>query len=297
MPFLYSLLLSVKDLGTSQIKKLSVINGLIWFFIWLIIGFLTWKKMIIFTSNLLNFFPFSFIQLSSAQVIFTLLWIQAIFITIGILFAFFNEFIEKQLEKTHFHYLSISIGILIIIFWSYIFLANKTTIENYLIHILKILPFQTVQEIMSVFLGLLFFYLLFCASISLNFIFLIIPKLKQFTDKYPQIKINKISYIKLISISIRDLFIYIIGAIILYPFMIIPWFNIITLTFLWAYMIKDSYTHIIESLFNIKFTKKEKWSLSIISIIFNFLPIINIFAPAFGILNFYHYGIEKKLNS
>lgn len=298
MEFLYSIYLSFKNIGNDEIKKLSIINGIFWIIIWLIISFFCWNKMLYFTSLLLTIFPFSFIQLSGAQIIFTLLWIQSIFITIGILFTLFNEIIEKKLEKTHFHYLSITIGFIIILFWSYIFFSNETSIENYILHIIKILPFQTVQELISSLLAILFFYLLYCATMSMSFILFAIPKLKKITTaEYPEITLNKISYVKLFWIFFRDLIIYIFLAIILYPFMIIPWINILTLAFLWTYVIKDSYSHIIQSLFNVNITKKEKWILSFISIFLDFLPIINIFAPAFGILLFYHYSLEKKFNN
>ena len=297
MTFIYSILLSIKDLGKSEIKKLSIINGSFWLIVWLIVGFLTWDLMISFTSKLLNLFPFTFIQLSGTQILFTILYLQSIFVTIGILFSIFNEIIEKELEKTHFKYLGITIGAIIVGFWSYIFFSHKNSIEDYLFHILKILPFQTIEEIMSILLAILFFYLLFCVSISISFIYLFIPKLKELAkEEYPDIEIKEFDK-KLHLIVIRDLVIYIILAIILYPFMLIPWINILTLLFIWTYMIKDSYYHTVKILFDINLEKKEIYLLSLISTILNFLPIINIFAPAFGILNFFHYGIEKKLDS
>ena len=298
MAFLYSIFLSFKNISNSKIKKLSIINGFVWLIIWLIIALFLWHKMISFTSFLLALFPFSFIQLSGAQIIFTILWIQAIFVTIGVIFALFNETIEKKLEKTHFHYLSITIGSIIILFWSFIFFDNKDVIENYILHIIKILPFQTVQELISAFLAVLYFYLLFCVTMSVSFILFFIPKLKQIAkEDYPQISLNKVSYSKLFLIIVRDFTLYIIFAVLLYPFMLIPWLNILTLAFLWALMNKEAYSHIITSLFNIQINKKEKWILSIFSTILNFLPIINIFSPAFTLLVFYHYSLEKKLDN
>jgi len=45
MRFIYSIILSIKDLSHSEIKKLSIINGGVWFLIWLIPN-LTRKKYI-----------------------------------------------------------------------------------------------------------------------------------------------------------------------------------------------------------------------------------------------------------
>jgi len=66
---------------------------------------------------------------------------------------------------------------------------------------------------------------------------------------------------------------------------------------LWTYMIKNSYYTSLKKLFDINLEKKEIWILAFISTFLNFLPIINIFAPTFGLLMFYHYGLEKKLEN
>ena len=296
MLFLYSLMLSIKDLFKYNIKRYALINGLIWLIVWLIIAFISWNKMYYFTSHMIALFPFSFIKLSGSYIIYTILWIQMIFITIGIVYVFLNDLIEVKLSKNSFKYISIITAFVSIIFWSIIFIIKKDFIINYIAHILKILPFQTVEELLSVFLAIIFFYLLYNVTISMTFIFIFIPKLINIAkQEYPEIPINKMKYNKLIFLVIRDFFIYLILAILLYPFMLIPFLNIFILMFLWAYMIKDSYYHTVNSLFNIELSKKEKWILSIMSTFLNFLPIINIFAPLLGILQFFHYGMEKKL--
>ena len=296
MLFIYSLILTIQDIFKYSIKKYALYNGLFWIFFWLIIGYIFWNKMYYFTFHIISFFPFSFIQISGAYIIYTLLWIQFIFMTIGIFYVFLNDLIEAELKKEDFKYITIFTALVSIIFWSIIFLGKKEFIISYISHILKILPFQTVQELLSIFLAILFFYLLYCVSISISFLFIFIPKLIEIgIQEYPQISYNKISYKKLFFIAFRDLIIYIILAVLLYPFMLIPFINIFILMFLWAYMVKDSYYTTMNMLFKIELSKKEKWILAIMSTFLNFLPIINIFAPLFGILEFFHYGMEKKL--
>ena len=296
MLFLYSIILTIQDLFKYNIKRYALLNGLFWLFFWLIIGFLFWKKMYYFTSHIISFFPFTFIKLSGSYIIYTLLWIQFIFMTIGIFYVFLNDLIERELSKEKFKYFTVITALLSILFWSIIFIAKKDFLISYINHILKILPFQTVEELLSIFLAILFFYLLYCVSLSISFLFIFIPKLIDIAkEEYPEIPYNEISHKKLFFISFRDLIIYILLAILLYPFMLIPFINIFILMFLWAYMVKDSYYHTLNMLFDINLTKKEKWILAIMSTFLNFLPVINIFAPLFGILQFFHYGMEKKL--
>jgi len=296
MLFLYSLFLTINDLFKYSIKKYALLNGLAWIIFWIIIATIYWNKMYLFTSYIISFFPFAFIKISGAYLIYTLLWIQFIFISIGIFYVFLNDLIEFELSKTKLKYITIITAIIIITFWSFIFIIKKDLIISYIAHILKILPFQTVEELLAIFLAILFFYLLYCVSLSMSFVFIFIPQLINIaTQEYPEIPYNNISYINLSFIVLRDFIIYILLALLLYPFMLVPFINIIILMFLWAYMVKDSYYKTLYMLFNIELSKKEKWLLAIMSTFLNFLPIINIFAPLFGILQFFHYGMEKKL--
>ncbi len=296
MLFLYSLILTIQDILKYNIKKYALYNSLFWLFLWLLIGFLYWNNMYQFTSYIISIFPFVFIKTSGSYIIYTLLWIQSIFTTIGIFYVFLNDLIESELSKDKFKYVTVFTALFSILFWSVIFIAKKDFLISYINHILKILPFQTIEELLSIFLAVLFFYLLYCVSLSISFLFIFIPKLIDIAKvEYPEIPYNEISYKELFFISFRDLVIYIILAVLLYPFMLIPFINVFILMFLWAYMVKDSYYHTLNMIFDISLTKKEKWILAIMSTFLNFLPIVNIFAPLFGILQFFHYGMEKKL--
>jgi len=296
MELFYSITESFRDLGRWDIKKLSLINGIIWLFIWIGLGFVFWNPMVSFTTHLLNLMPFSFIKFSGAFIIYMILWIQAIFITIGVIFSLFNELVAKQLEKTHFHYLAISAGAIIILFWSFVFWYYDDEALSYIKNFLRILPFSTIEELMSMFVAVLIFYMLYSASISFTFLFFMIEKLDDLaSEEYPEIRTNEMNISKIIWIVIKDFILFLIGVIILLPFMLVPFLNIILLLGLWAFMIKESYYNFVVMMFGeVEIKKSEKWLLAITSVILNFLPIINIFAPALGVLNFYHYILEKK---
>ncbi len=296
MNFLYSIILAIQDLSKNEIQKKSIINGSIWLGLWLLIMFFTWAHMTSFTQKLLLWVPFTFIKYSGTYFIFTLLWIQAILITLGIIFYIFNRFIEKYLEKTHSHYFILITGTVIVLFYTFLFFYYKDSFLLYISHFIKILPFQSIKELISIFLAILFYYMLFSVSISLIFPFIFNDTLKNLAyEEYPDIKITNIKKSKILYLSLRDLFIFIIISLICYPLLIIPWLNIITMLFLWTYVIKDTYYHTVKNLFNLDdLNKKEQYLLAFFSAVLNFIPLINIYAPAFGLLVFYHYMIEKK---
>jgi len=296
MELFYSITESFRDLGRWDIKRLSLINGIIWLFVWIGLGFIFWNPMVNFTTHLLNLMPFSFIKVSGAFIVYAILWIQAIFITIGVIFSLFNELVAKQLEKTHFHYLAISAGAIIILFWSFVFWYYDDVALSYIKNFLRILPFSTIEELMSMFVAILIFYMLYSASISFTFLFFMIEKLDDLaSEEYPEIRTNEMNISKIIWIVIKDFILFLIGVIILLPFMLVPFLNIVLLLGLWAFMIKESYYNFVVMMFGeVEIKKSEKWFLAVTSVILNFLPIINIFAPALGVLNFYHYILERK---
>jgi uncharacterized protein involved in cysteine biosynthesis len=95
----------------------------------------------------------------------------------------------------------------------------------------------------------------------------------------------------------RDFLMFLTGMIILYPLMFVPFINIFIIVFLWAVLIKESLLQSVFMLFEKeKIDKKKIWAFCIISVIFNFIPVLNFYAPAFGILSIFHYVMEKKEN-
>ena len=296
MNFLYSILLSIQDLSKNEIQRKSIINGAFWTVFWAIVTFFTWNNMIAFSQKLLLWFPFTFIKYSGAYLIFTILWIQSILVTLGIIFYIFNKFIEKYLQKTHSHYFTLIMGSVIVLFYTFLFFYYKDSFLLYISHFIKILPFQSLQELIAIFLAILFYYMLFSVSVSLTFTFIGANILKNLSfEEYPDISVTKIKKSEILYYSLRDLSIFIIISLICYPLLLVPWINIITMLFLWTYVIKDSYYHTVKNLFNLDdLSKKEKYLLSFFSAILNFIPLINIYSPAFGLLVFYHYMIEKR---
>ena len=287
MNFIYSLTLAFEHL--KRFKYLALINGIIWAFIWLIIAFLSWHTMITFTSKLLNFLPFSFIKNSGAFIIYSLLWLQAILVTIGVIFSLFNEFIKKKYSLT------LSIAGIVILFWTIIFISFEGKMITYIRHLLLILPFNTIEELMSALLAVLFYYMLFVATLTFSAFIFSLEKLKEIAKEEYNLEIKDLYISKLIKIIIRDFIKFIVLSIIFYPILLIPFINFVAILFLFSYMIKDSLYHII-SIFDKNIDIKEIWIIAILSTFLDFLPILNIFAPIMGLLHLFYYSMEKDEN-
>ncbi|GAB6074480.1 hypothetical protein [Nautilia lithotrophica] len=290
MEFLYSIIESFKDLTRKNISKLSIINGVFWAVVWFGIGILGWQYMVNFTNFMINLLPFKFVQNAGAEFIFMILWLQAVLISIGIFFTLFNNFLSKKI-------FTISIAFIFALFWVIVFFYYKNEILAYLQKLIKIFPFETIEEAVSVVLAIFIFYSFYIVSMYLGFL-LFSEKylLALIEEEYPYIEISsRFSKIRLFFILMRDFMIFLIALVVLYPLLFIPFLNIFIIIALWSYIIKNA---LFESVFSIvgkiEIDKKLLWGFSVVSVFLNFIPLVNMFAPALGVLSIYHYIMEKK---
>jgi hypothetical protein len=288
MEFLYSLNLSFQDL--LKFKKLSIINGIVWAIIWSGLSIILFSPLQTITISLINFLPFKFVQHAGADFILMIIWLQSVLITIGIFFSLFNQVLSNKV-------IPIIVALLSAIFWFVLFFTYQDAILTYLEKLLKIFPFETIEEAVSYVLVIFILYSFYIVSTYLSFLFLSVGKLEELQkEQYSSIKVDKnFSIFKLFYTIIRDLFVFIFALIVVYPLLFIPFFNIIVIIALWSFLIKESLLQTIFMIFGkTDVNKKDIWIFAVVSVVFNFVPLINLFAPAFGVLSIYHYVLEKK---
>ena len=290
MEFLYSVYEAFENLKNREIIKLSVIVGIFVSVIWFILAFLFWNDVITFTQFLINLLPFKFIASAGAEFIFLIAWLQMVLVSIGVVFSIFNQFL---LNKKNL----IIIVLFFAIFWGVLFIGYHSTIIYELQQLIKIFPFNTIQSALSFVLSIFIFYSFFVISVYLGFLlFSENVLIKIIENDYPELSLNSnFSKFKLLNIFIKDFLFFLIGLFIFYPLLFVPVVNLIFIMFLWSYVIKNSIYETITLILGKKeISKTTLWLFALISSIFNFIPLINIFAPAVGVLSIYHYVIEKE---
>lgn len=290
MEFIYALSEAFRDLKNIKIQKLSIILGSVLAAIWIIIAIWFWKDGLRITNFLISLVPFKFLQNAGSQFIIMIVWIQLILATLGIVYSLFGRFLKNI-------FASITAVSLIAVFWSFIFLTYHSEISGYIKNLLRIFPFQSIEEVVSNLLLGFIFYSFYIASFYFSFVVFsskILEELKE--DEYPEVETKKeFNIAKIVFINLRDFVIFLVGMIILYPLMFIPFVNILIIVFLWAILIKESLLQTVFMLFGKEEVDKKKiLAFCIISVIFNFIPVLNFYAPAFGILSIFHYVMEKK---
>jgi hypothetical protein len=285
MELLYSLTLAFQDLKRKEVQKLSIINGIIFSVLWLGISFLAWGYVKDLTVTIINLLPFKFIQNAGAYFILIILWIQTVLISIGIVFSVFNSLISKKL-------LPLIISFLIAFFWLFIFFANEGTIISYLEKLLRIFPFETIEDAVATILAVFILYSFYIATLYHGFLALSAKTIEKITkEEYPDITINRLNIFKLMYIIVRDLILFFVAFLIFYPLLFIPFINLLIIIFLWAFLIKESLSETIKMLTGKEV--KKLWLFSFLSVIFNFIPLVNFYAPAFGEFLIYRYVMEE----
>lgn len=126
------------------------------------------------------------------------------------------------------------------------------------------------------------------------------PKLliKLAKKSYPNIVANDYSKIsKSIFYNIKATSIFILLLILLLPLMFIPIFGQIVMLILWAILLKEPTFYDVSTLF-VKDEKEYKgyksiWIVAIVASLFNFIPIVNIFAPIFAQIMFMNWLLPR----
>jgi hypothetical protein len=293
MELIYSITEAFKNLKNQKIQKLSITLGSVLAIFWITVAILFWKDGLKVTNFLISLMPFKFLQNAGSQFIMMIVWFQLILATLGIIYSLFGKFLKNI-------FASISAAGIIAIFWSFIFFIFYNEISEYIKNLLKIFPFESIEEVVSNILLGFIFYSFYIASFYFSFLIFSIKILEEIKEEeYPSIETQKeFNFPKIILINIRDFILFFIGMIVFYPLMFIPFINILVITFLWAFLIKESLLQTIFMLFGKeKIDKKEIWFLCITSVILNFIPVLNLYAPAFGILSIFYYVMEKKIKN
>ncbi len=104
-----------------------------------------------------------------------------------------------------------------------------------------------------------------------------------------------------ILLTLKASIVFLLLFIITLPLLFIPIFGQVWVLYLWSVLLKEPTIYDVAALFikekNIRKEKKKKTSLlAMIAALFNYIPLINIFAPVFAQILFLHHILGKENN-
>jgi hypothetical protein len=294
---------SFRDLFNPEVLKAVLISALPIFIFYAVLLILFWDKIILISNFLISWVPFSVLKLNGAFFILFFLW----FISVVVSFAFVTAllgplFLNRLKERGYYFYVVISIAFFAV-FYAFLFINNWDFINAELQKLLTLLPFDTVSKAVGSIVAVYIFYNLFILTLFMVIFLFAKPFLEAIRElEYGEVDINIEDKFALKRVVLKDVLMFLILFAVLFPLFFIPVINIGVQLFLWTKLYHDSFLYFVcnEYCSNAEFEelKQHKIKTIIIALLaasFNFLPIVNFFAPFFAIIMFFHCIMQLKL--
>jgi hypothetical protein len=265
---------SFKNLFLPEVFKTVLLTSIPLFIFYALFLWLFWDKIVNFAAFITSWVPFSILKINGAFFVLFFGWFISVSVTFAFLSAIFGNLVIKKVQN---YYLFVIVTILILsVIYALIFISNWDFIFTQIQKFLTLLPFETVSKFVGAGVGIYIFYNLYILTLFFLVFFFAKPFLKAIAELegYKGLEIKE-DIVKVI----KDISIFMILFVVLFPLFFIPVVNVATQLFLWTKLYKDSFSY---------FVKKEATLVAVIAASFNFIPILNFFAPFFGIIVFYH---------
>ena len=170
-------------------------------------------------------------------------------------------------------------------------------IEGYLSWI----PWEWLKTTAMSFTSVAVAYMLFITIISIVTSFMIEPLLIKLAQKhYPKTKVvGSPNITTSLMLSLKSALIFLVLFMFTFPMMFIPLVGAVWMLWLWSILLKAPTVYDVSSLFiedkkEIKKRTKKSTVLAMIAAGFNYIPLLNIFAPVFAQILFLHHIIGKE---
>ncbi|MEJ2500414.1 MAG: hypothetical protein P8Y65_04690 [Campylobacterales bacterium] len=272
--------------------------------IWTVVGLLYWQHFLSFSDSLVEWLPFAMLRSNGAWMLSTFLWMQAIMLTVAVVSLLLTVTLYRSLPKKAFTGAAGWVLLGATLFWTLVWFFKGGDIYRFVLHLLSMLPFDTVENGVSI---LMIFYILYNAAIitMLFFTSLYSPVLLRRVreEVYPYEDVHTEAELRSFGYTVRNTVLFIVASIILLPLLFVPVLNILVQLLLWVWLVKDTFTYDVGALFfsskelhRIKKGNKELWTIAAVIALFNFFPLLNFAGPFVGEIMMFHYlvGLKSK---
>jgi len=194
----------------------------------------------------------------------------------------------------------LTIGVSSIAIWVIILIYFWDSFNHFVVSFLSWIPWEWAQDTITYVAAPLAGYTLIIITVS------ILTSL--FSDKlmislakkhYPaQEIVDNVSITGSILVTIKSIIIFLILFMMLFPLIFIPIFGQVVLLYLWSILLKEPMIHDVGGLFisdkkELKKRRKKSTIIAMLASLFNYIPILNIFAPIFAQILFLHHILKE----
>jgi len=254
-----AILFGFKEILNWNTMKYIILSGVVATVVWMGIGFFIWDWLIAVSAKILEMVPFSMVRSNGAWMLSTFLWFQITLVTFALIFAFGGNLLLRTLSKT------IEKGVAFLIAFYFIYNAIVVT--------------------------MLFFASLFSEPIIEDI------EIREFAED----DVVRDNIFKTVSYTVKDSAVFIAVSLLAFPLLFIPILNIFIQVALWMWLTKDTISYDALSLTHEKVEKELQkryqpaiWTVTIATVLFNFVPVLNIFGPYFGTIALFHYFKSRQ---
>ena len=286
-----------KEILTWNTMKYALLSGFLVSVFWGFIAYMFWGQMIALSAAIIDFIPFAMVRSNGAWMLSTFLWFQLVIITFALIFAFFGNVILRTVSKENYTSFSTWVILGSALFWGIVWLFKGEYFYHQFLKLLTWLPFETVEKGIAFLIAFYFIY----NAIVVSMIFLASLFSKPLMSSVEERHFGKDDVVRdhtfnIVGYTFKDSVLYVLASLIAFPLLFIPVINILVQVVLWNYLVKDTMSYDAASLVYEEVDTQEikaKWKglgvISFVSVLFNFVPILNFFGPFFGEISMFHY--------
>jgi len=300
-----SIIFGFSEILNYKTMKMAMIIGAAVTILWSVLGYFIWDQLIAVAAYFLDLVPFSMLRANGAWILSSFLWFSLVLITFALVLVFFSNIILERVSKEKYNSFSILVVFMSALFWSIVWFFQGSYLHETFLKLLNWLPFQTVEASISYLMGLYFIYVAIIVTMLIVTSFFSEILLKGIKEKhFPYDDLLEEDEVATSKMRIVDIIVYMLVSLLTFPLLFIPILNFIIQLALWVWIIKDTLLNDSAALLipkekreNLTQYKGNFLIISIITSLFNFLPLFNIFGPFFGEITMFHYlkQIQKDL--
>ncbi len=293
---------SFRNLFSQEVLKVIVITALPVFLFYLGVLIVFWNPIINISGELISWIPFSILKLNGAFFILFFLWFLSVVVSFAFATAVFGPIFLNYLKSKYYYLYLIASILFFSLLYAVLFISNWDFINNEVKKLLVLLPFDTVSKGVVAIVSIYIFYNLFILTLFAILFVFAKPFLEAIKElEYGDVNIDVKEAVGFKKVLFKDILIFLGLFIFLFPLFFIPVVNIGYQLFLWTKLYHDSFLYFVCNEYcskkEFEEMKKHKIKTVLIALIaasFNFLPIVNFFAPFFAVIMFFHCVMELK---
>ncbi|RUM74395.1 MAG: hypothetical protein DSZ10_01620 [Sulfurovum sp.] len=299
---LHALIVAFSEILKWDTIKIVLLSGILVTVLWAGIGWMVWDHLIALSAKILEFVPFSMIRSNGAWMLSAFLWFQLVLVTFALVYAFFGNLILRVVSKEKYSTFTFLTVFLAALFWMIVWFFAGDYIYDQFLRLMTWLPFETIEKGLAFLIALYLIYnaiivsMLFIASLFSEPIIKMVEK-RHFAEE-EVIKENIFSSLRY---TVRDTVIFIGVSIVAFPLLFVPVVNLLVQIILWVWLTKDTISY---DALSLVYKKPDKalikqhriaiFFITFVTVLFNFIPIFNLFGPFFGEIAMFHYFKSLK---